>query len=169
MPASFAVRPARPDDVPSLVAMVRELAAYERAEDQVQTTDEALHGALFGPFGPEGGPFVSALVADSGDRLVGMAVYFVSFSTWTGRHGIYLEDIYVRPDVRRGGVGSALLRALAGEVVSRGFTRLEWSVLDWNSPAIEFYKACGAFGLEEWTTFRLAGEALRAMASGAAI
>lgn len=145
--------------------MIRELAAYERAEDQVQTTEETLRGALFGPFGPEGGPFVSALVAEAGDSLVGMAVYFVSFSTWTGRHGIYLEDLYVRPDARRGGVGSALLRALAGEVLSRGFTRLEWSVLDWNSPAIEFYKACGAVGLEEWMTFRLAGDALQVMGS----
>lgn len=160
-------RPARPDDVTAVLGLVRELAEYEHASDQVRASVDDLSAALFGPFGSEGaagGPRVSALVAESDGRVVGIAVYFVSFSTWTGRHGIYLEDLYVTPAERRRGVGRALLARLAAEAVANGWSRLEWSVLDWNTPAIEFYRACGAQALSEWTTFRVCGESLQALA-----
>ena len=154
------VRPVRPDDVPAVVGMVRELAAYERAEHEALMTEEQLHAALFGD-SPK--LFGHVAVADDGvadGQVVGTALWFLNFSTWRGTHGIYLEDLYVQPAQRGGGLGRALLQALAEECVRHGYARLEWSVLDWNTPSIEFYRAAGAVPMEEWTVFRLTDDAL---------
>jgi GNAT superfamily N-acetyltransferase len=158
------VRPVRPDDVPTLVALVRELADYERALDEVRLTEEQLHERLFGE-----APALFGHVAVADDRgndgeVVGMALWFLNFSTWRGTHGIYLEDLYVRPEHRGSGLGRELLRTLAEVCVQRGYGRLEWSVLDWNTPSIEFYKAAGAVPMDEWTVFRLTDDALTAFA-----
>lgn len=149
------IRPAVIDDVPTIVALIRELADYEKALHEVRATEEDLRRALFGPE-----PKVFAHVAEHDGEVVGFALWFVSFSTWTGRHGIYLEDLYVRPQARGLGYGKALLTELARITVERGYTRLEWSVLNWNEPAIGFYKALGAVPMDEWTVYRLTGEAL---------
>lgn len=140
--------------------MVRELAEYEKALDEAEATPEQLHDALFGE-----NPRVFAHIAedDAGD-VVGFALWFLNFSTWTGMHGIYLEDLYVRPSARGAGYGKALLAQLARTCVERGYTRLEWSVLDWNAPAIAVYRSQGAVPMDEWTVHRLAGDPLRAMA-----
>ena len=155
------IRSARADDVPVLVSFVRELAAYEKAESEVELDEARLHEILFGP-----SPKAFCLVAteDDSDEPVGFAVWFVTFSTWLGRHGIYLEDLYVREQHRRGGHGRALLAALAQICVERGYGRLEWAVLDWNAPAIGFYKTLGAAPVDDWTIFRLKGEPLRKLA-----
>jgi GNAT superfamily N-acetyltransferase len=154
------VRDATLTDVADLVRLIRDLAAYERAPDAVEAGEDDLRRALFGP-----DPKVAALVADLEGTVIGMAVYFVSFSTWTGRPGLYLEDLFVDPEHRRAGVGRALMSALAQRAVSLGYRRLEWSVLDWNEAAIVFYRRLGAEALDEWTTFRLAGEPLAALAA----
>ncbi|HEY0239271.1 MAG TPA: GNAT family N-acetyltransferase, partial [Friedmanniella sp.] len=146
------------------VAMVRELAEYERAADQVRLTPEQLRRALFGGAAPDGSPAAYLLVAEEGGAPVGFALWFLNFSTWEGVHGIYLEDLYVKPDRRGGGAGRALLRALAGIAHERGYARVEWSVLNWNEPAIGFYSSLGATPMEEWTTYRLAGAALASLA-----
>jgi GNAT superfamily N-acetyltransferase len=158
------IRPARPDDVPELVAFVRELAAYERAESEVELTEPRLREVLFGPE-----PKAFCLVATSthSDEPVGFAVWFVTFSTWLGRHGIYLEDLYVREQHRRAGHGRALLAALAEICVARGYGRLEWAVLDWNASAIAFYQAIGATAQDEWTVHRLTGAALTTLGNSA--
>ncbi|MBC3843946.1 GNAT family N-acetyltransferase [Streptacidiphilus sp. 4-A2] len=151
------IRPATPADVPGIHAMVRELADYERALDDAKATEEQLHTALFGPH-----PAAFAHIAedDTTGSVVGFALWFRNFSTWTGAHGIYLEDLYVRPQARGAGHGKALLAELARICVERGYGRLEWSVLDWNEPSIGFYKSLGAFPMDEWTVFRLTGEPL---------
>lgn len=161
------IRPARPDDVPAILRLIRELADYERALDQVVATEDDLHRTLFGPH-----PAVYAHVAvDSADaadgEVVGFALWFLNYSTWLGRHGIYLEDLYVRPHVRGRGYGRALVAELARIAVEHGYGRLEWSVLDWNEPAIRFYKSLGAVPMEEWTGYRVAGDALTALAGHA--
>jgi GNAT superfamily N-acetyltransferase len=165
------IRPARPADVPAIRQLICDLAEYERSRDQVAATPEQLHEALFGPT-----PAVFALIAEAeasagpetgdedGPQVVGFALWFLNFSTWTGRHGIYLEDLYVRPEHRGGGHGRALLTELARICVERGYGRLEWAVLDWNEPSIGFYKALGAIPMDEWTVFRLAGDALAKVA-----
>lgn len=155
------VRPARPDDVPAVHALVRELAAYEREPDAVEATAADLRDALFGD-----DPRVHCLVAERDDVVVGTAVWFVTFSTWRGRHGIWLEDLVVGEAARGHGVGRALLAGLAAECARRGWTRLEWAVLDWNAPAQGFYRALGAAPQEEWTTWRLDGDALAHLAEG---
>jgi GNAT superfamily N-acetyltransferase len=154
------IRPAKPADVAEIHAMVRELAEYEKALDEAKATPGQLHDALFGE-----NPSVFAHIAedDAGD-VVGFALWFLNFSTWTGMHGIYLEDLYVRPSARGTGYGKALLAQLARICVERGYTRLEWSVLDWNAPAIAVYRSQGAVPMDEWTVHRLTGDALRAMA-----
>ena len=150
------IRPARPDDVGTLVALVRELADYERSLAEVELDEDALATALFGE-----PPRASAYVAEaSGGGVVGMAVWYRTFSTWTGRHGIWLEDLYVRSDARRQGHATALLRALAAQALAEGAARIEWSVLDWNEPARRFYAATGAADLDEWRLNRLSGPAL---------
>jgi GNAT superfamily N-acetyltransferase len=149
------VRPIRPDDVPAVVGLVRELAEYEKAAHEARMTEEQLHAALFGD-----APALFGHVAEADGQVVGMALWFLNFSTWRGTHGIYLEDLYVQPAHRGSGLGRELLRTLAGVCVERGYSRLEWAVLDWNTPSIEFYKAAGAVPMDEWTVFRMTDEAL---------
>jgi GNAT superfamily N-acetyltransferase len=153
------VRRARPDDVVEIVAMVRELADYEHALDQVASTAEDFRAALF-----DDDPKLFAHVVEHEGTVGGFALWFVNFSTWTGRHGIYLEDLYVRPALRGLGYGKALLGELAAVCVERGYTRLDWAVLDWNEPAKAFYRSLGAQWMDEWTGNRLAGEPLAALA-----
>ncbi|OEU86305.1 GCN5 family acetyltransferase [Streptomyces abyssalis] len=157
------IRPAAPSDVPAIHAMIRELAEYERALDRARATEQQLHDALFGEH-----PAVFALMAeeDTESDPVGFALWFLNFSTWTGTHGVYLEDLYVRPPARGAGHGRQLLSALAGICVERGYERFEWWVLDWNDPSIGFYRSLGAEPMEEWTVFRMSGEPLRKLADG---
>ncbi|NJP69108.1 GNAT family N-acetyltransferase [Streptomyces spiramenti] len=159
------IRTATETDVPAIHAMIRELAAYEKAEHEVEATEEQLREALFGPQ-----PAVFALVAEGAESgvPVGFALWFRNYSTWTGTHGVYLEDLYVRPEARGGGHGRALLATLARICVERGYRRLEWWVLDWNEPAIGFYRSIGAEPMDEWTVQRVTGDALTALAEGAA-
>jgi GNAT superfamily N-acetyltransferase len=154
------VRQIRRDDVPAVVGLVRELAEYEKAPDEARMTDEQLSAALFGD-----APALFGHVAEADGQVVGMALWFLNFSTWRGTHGVYLEDLYVRPAHRGSGLGRALLRRLAGLCVERGYSRLEWSVLDWNAPSIGFYEAAGAVPMNGWTVFRLTDGALGAFAS----
>ncbi|WP_406177743.1 GNAT family N-acetyltransferase [Streptomyces canus] len=151
------IRPATPADIPAIHALIRELAEYERALDEAKATEEQLHEALFGAH-----PAAYAHVAtdDATGAVIGYAIWFLNFSTWRGVHGIYLEDLYVRPTARGGGHGKALLTELARICVERGYQRLEWSVLNWNTPAIDFYQALGARPQDEWTVYRLTDEAL---------
>ncbi|MEU8105488.1 GNAT family N-acetyltransferase [Nonomuraea muscovyensis] len=169
------IRPATPADVPAILQLVHDLATYEKAAHEVRADEEQLRAALFGS-----APAVFAHVAteqseeSTGEgstgagEVVGFAMWFLSFSTWRGTHGIYLEDLFVRPDRRGGGHGRALLAELARICVERGYQRLEWSVLDWNEPAIGFYRTAGAVPLDEWTMFRLTDEPLLRMAEQAA-
>lgn len=154
------IRPITAADVPAVVGMVFDLAVYEKSPELCHLTDEQLHAALFGP-----APALFGLVAEGEPGLVGgFALWFLNFSTWEGVHGIYLEDLYVRPELRGSGLGKALLVRLAQIAVERGYARVEWSVLDWNTPSIDFYRSLGADPMEEWTTFRLTGPALRTAA-----
>jgi len=155
------IRRAAPGDVPEIHALIRDLAEYERSLPHVTGTPEQLRAALFGPE-----PAVFAHVAEHDGKVAGFALWFLNFSTWQCQHGIYLEDLYVRPELRGHGYGRRLLTALAVLCVERGYGRLDWSVLDWNEPAIGFYRALGAVGLDEWTTFRLTGRALAQVAAG---
>ncbi|MFD1830091.1 GNAT family N-acetyltransferase [Streptomyces desertarenae] len=156
------IREATPADVPAIHAMIRELAAYERSLDQARATEEQLRDALFREH-----PAVFALVAeDDGGEPVGFALWFPNFSTWTGTHGVHLEDLYVRPAARGGGHGRALLAELARICGERGYERFQWWVLNWNEPAIGFYRSLGAEPMDEWRIFRLSGEPLRALAAG---
>jgi GNAT superfamily N-acetyltransferase len=159
--SDVSIRQARPEDVPAILRLVRDLAEYERALHEVQATEEHLHHALFGP-----NPHAYALVVEHEGGLAGFAVWFLSFSTWLGRHGIYLEDLYVRPELRGRGYGQALLQELARICVDKEYGRLEWAVLDWNQPAIGFYRALGAEPQDEWTVHRITGEALKRLAAG---
>lgn len=159
----MSVRTATPDDVPVMVRLVHELADYEKAADECGLTEEQLHAALFGP-----DPSAGALVATGDDgAVVGTAIWFRTFSTWEGVAGIHLEDLYVTPAARGGGHGAALLAELAAEVARRGWKRLEWNVLDWNTPAIGFYRSVGAVPNDGWTTYRLTGDPLVALAERA--
>jgi GNAT superfamily N-acetyltransferase len=156
-----AVRSAVREDVPAVLGLIHALAAYEREPDAVQTTEADLHRALFPA---EGTPTTFCHVAEVDGAVVGMAVWFVTFSTWTGRNGIWLEDLFVLPEHRGGGHGKALLASLAAVCLERGWPRLEWTVLDWNTPSIEFYRALGASPMDGWTTQRVTGEALETLA-----
>lgn len=153
------IREAAPADVPDILRLIRELAAYEREPDAVETTEELLQTWLF-----ESDPVASVLVAEAEDRVVGIALWFRTYSTWTGVPGIYLEDLYVEPGQRGSGLGKALLASLARIAVDRGYRRVEWAVLDWNTPSIEFYEALGARPMADWSTYRLTGDALGALA-----
>ncbi|WP_406085652.1 GNAT family N-acetyltransferase [Streptomyces virginiae] len=151
------IRNAEVTDVPVIHAMIRELAEYEKVPHEARATEEQLREALFGER-----PAVFAHIAETDEgEAVGFSVWFLSFSTWRGAHGIYLEDLYVRPGVRGGGYGKALLAELARTCVERGYERLEWSVLDWNSSAIDFYRSVGAVSMDEWTVNRMTDDALR--------
>ena len=158
------VRPATKDDVPRLIELIVELARYERAEHEALATEAQLHEALFGPQ-----PAVHALVAERepGGEVVGCAIWFLNFSTWLGLHGIYLEDLFVVEHERGTGLGKALLQSLAKIAEHNGLGRVEWSVLKWNTPSIDFYRAIGAVAMDEWDTMRLTGQALADFAAGA--
>lgn len=143
-----------------MVALVHELAGYERASPYCRLTAAQLRAALFGPR-----PALFGHVADRGDEIAGCALWFLNFSTWDGVHGIYLEDLFVRPEHRGAGLGRELLATLAAECLRCGYSRLQWSVLDWNEPAIGFYRHLGATPIVEWTTFRLDGPALGVLAA----
>ncbi|MFD3812108.1 GNAT family N-acetyltransferase [Rhodococcus sp. NPDC058639] len=151
------IRRVRPDDVEAVTDLIYDLAEYEKARHECTVTTEQIRSALFDPE-----PSVFGHVAEEKDgTVVGVALWFRNFSTWDGVHGVYLEDLYVRPEHRGAGHGRALLAALAHECVERGYTRLSWSVLNWNEPSIGFYRSLGAVPQDEWTTFRLSGDALR--------
>jgi GNAT superfamily N-acetyltransferase len=152
------IRPAAPEDLEAIAELVRELARYEHLEREVMMTAQDLRRDLFGE--PARAEVLLAMV---GSEAAGFALFFHNYSTFLGRPGIYLEDLFVRPEHRRRGLGRALLEALARLAVERGCGRLEWAVLDWNQLAIEFYVKLGARPLSEWTTFRLSGDALRRM------
>ncbi len=156
---SVRVRPARPDEAPLIADLIRELAVYEKLEHEAVATAQGLASALFGPE-----PRVFCDIAEVKGEPVGFALWFYNFSTFVGRHGIYLEDLYVRPQARGAGAGRALLAGLARRCVDEGLGRLEWAVLDWNAPAIGFYQALGALPMDEWTVNRLTGEALADLA-----
>jgi GNAT superfamily N-acetyltransferase len=149
------IRPAQPTDVPAILSLIRELAQYEHLLDKCVATEALLLRHLFGPERA-----AEALVAVVEDVTVGYAIFFRTFSTFLALPGIYLEDIYVQPGHRGKGLGKGMLREIARLAVARGYGRVEWSVLDWNAPSIAFYKSLGALPLEEWTMFRVTGEAL---------
>lgn len=156
------IREATPADIPEILAMIHELAAYEKAPHEVVATPGLLRDALFGE-----DPAVFALMAEAdGGEIVGFALWFRNFSTWLGRHGVYLEDLYIRPSHRGHGYGKALLQSLARIADERGYGRFEWWVLDWNTPAIEFYRSLGAQAMDEWTVYRVTGPALGRLAAG---
>ena len=158
---SLTLRPARPGDAALVLTFVRELAEYERLAHEVVATESDLDAALFGPT-----PRVFCDLAEWEREPAGFALWFYTFSTFRGRHGIYLEDLYVRPGLRGRGVGRALLAALAGRCVAEGLPRLEWSVLDWNEPALGFYRRLGAVANDGWIVHCLSGEALRRLGNG---
>ncbi|KVM78897.1 GCN5 family acetyltransferase [Burkholderia stagnalis] len=156
------IRSASVADAPQILRFITELAIYEKAEDQVVATVESIERSLFGDASP-----ARALICEVDGEPAGFAVYFLSYSTWLGRQGLYLEDLYVSPRFRGAGAGLRLLRALARIAVDTGCGRFEWSVLDWNEPAIRFYESVGAAPQSEWVRYRLAGDALRAFADAA--
>jgi GNAT superfamily N-acetyltransferase len=159
-PPPVAVREAEPQDVPALLAMFRELAEYEDLEHALRATEERLHDALFGEH-----PAARALIAVLGSQIVGYAVFFTTFSTFLAARGVWLEDLYVRPAHRGSGAGRALLATVAAQVGRQ--ERLEWSALDWNEPALGFYRHIGAQTMSDWITHRLVGEDLARLAAGA--
>jgi GNAT superfamily N-acetyltransferase len=158
------IRPAKPDDVETIVDLIKELAAYEREPNAVQATPSDLRAALFCEQ-----PALFGLIAEheteNGGVIAGFALWFLNFSTWVGKHGIYLEDLYVRPGFRGHGYGKALLLELARTAVKRGYGRVEWAVLDWNVDAHGFYRAIGAVPMADWTVWRLGGAELGAVGS----
>ena len=153
------IRPATAADVPLILSLVRGLAEYERAPEAVIATEEDLLRDGFGP-----NPFYFCLIAEHKGRPAGFAFYFFDYSTWIGRPGIYLEDLFVYPELRGLGIGKALLKQVAAIAVEKGCARLKWSVLDWNTPAIDFYRAMGGELMDEWTNVRIQGEALARLA-----
>ncbi|MBE7520568.1 MAG: GNAT family N-acetyltransferase [Thermoflexaceae bacterium] len=156
------LRSARETDLDAIIALIRGLAEYEHEPEAVQLDREELHQHLFGP-----APAAEVILAETDDgEVAGFALYFQNFSTWTGKPGLYLEDLFVRPEFRRHGFGKALLVELARTCFERGYSRFEWSVLDWNEPAIAFYRSLGAVAMDEWTVYRVTGEALRRLAAG---
>ena len=157
---NFQIRPAQPADAEQILAFIRELAIYERAEHAVVASVDDILRSLFAE-----GASARALMCLQDGQPVGYAVYFFSYSTWLGRNGIYLEDLYITPEQRGSGAGRLLLRHIAGEAVANDCGRLEWSVLDWNEPAIGFYRSLGAEPQDEWVRYRLEGEALRSFAN----
>jgi GNAT superfamily N-acetyltransferase len=157
--SNFEIRPARVENVPVILGLIRELATYERAPDEVTATEEQLVDVLFGEK-----RVAEVLLAFEGKSPVGFAVFFHNFSTWLGRPGLYLEDLFVKPDKRGKGYGRALLVDLAKIARDRGCGRMEWAVLNWNEPAIKFYRSLGAKPLDEWTVYRLTGDGITRLA-----
>ncbi len=158
---SLHVRPAGPDDAALVYGFVRDLADYEKLLHEVEATEADIRRDLFGPT-----PRVFCDIVEAGAEPVGFALWFYNYSTFGGRHGIYLEDLFVKPEARGQGAGKALLRALAQRCVAEGLGRLEWAVLDWNAPSIAFYDSLGAAAMDDWIVRRLTGEALERLARG---
>jgi GNAT superfamily N-acetyltransferase len=156
---SITISPATPADVPTILSFIRELAEYEKLLDRVSATEDVLRRTLFGPR-----PYAEVLIGRLDGPAVGYALFFHSYSTFLAKPGIYLEDVYVQPAVRGRGVGKALLREVARVAGDRGCGRIEWSVLDWNKPSIDFYLSLGAQPLDEWTMYRLDGQGIAALA-----
>jgi GNAT superfamily N-acetyltransferase len=159
---TLAVRSARPGEAPLVLAFVRELAEYEKLSHEVRATEAMIDAALFGD-----NPRVFCDIAEWDGAPAGFAVWFLNFSTFSGRHGLYLEDLFVRPALRRKGIGKALMIHLAQKCVANGWSHFQWAVLDWNTPSIGFYKSLGAEMLDEWTGVRVAGDALARLAGRA--
>lgn len=158
---SLHIRPATPDDAELILRFITDLAIYEKAEHEVKTDAAGIRDSLFAE-----GSTAHGLICENDGQPIGYAVYFFNYSTCLGKHGLYLEDLYVSPEARGLGAGKALLRHLAQLAVARGCGRFEWSVLDWNTPAIDFYESFGARPQSEWTTYRLTGQALLDFAAG---
>jgi GNAT superfamily N-acetyltransferase len=154
------IRPADAKDIPLIAQLIRELAEYEREPHQAVATEEDIRRDGF-----SANPKFRVVIAEWGDEAAGFALFFYNYSTWLGRAGLYLEDLFVRPAFRRNGIGKALLTHLAKTAVEEGCGRFEWQVLNWNEPAIEFYKSLGARVMEEWSTMRISGEPLRKLAA----
>ena len=150
------IRSAKPEDLSEIASLIKELADYERAPEQAIATIEDLSAALFGP-----SPKVFCEIVEVDGVVLGFAIWFLNFSTWQGKHGIYLEDLFIRPQYRGSGWGRKLLEHLAAKCIENNWGRFQWWVLDWNEPAIEFYKALGAAPMDEWTVYRVAGEELK--------
>jgi GNAT superfamily N-acetyltransferase len=157
----MSIRPARIDDTAEILAMIYELALYEKAPEEAKATTEQIHQTFFGD-----NPKVFCEIVEVDGAIAGLAIWFLNYSTWQGKHGIYLEDLYVRPQYRGAGYGKALLQHLAAICEERGYGRFQWWVLDWNEPAIEFYKSLGAQAMDEWTVYRVSGQALTDLALG---
>ena len=155
------LREARPGDEDGILACIQALAVYEREPDAVENTAEAIHATLFGDT-----PRVFCYVVGLDSRIVGIALWFFTYSTWTGKHGMWLEDLFVYDECRGRGYGKALITRLAADCIEGGYPRLEWTVLDWNAPSIAFYRSLGAEPMDEWTTQRLSGETLARFARG---
>lgn len=162
LPGDFRIIAAREGEVGIVLSLIKELATYERAAEQVKATEQSLKQSLFGP-----SPQAEVVIAWENTEPVGFALFFHNYSTWLARRGIYLEDLFVRPTHRGKGYGRALLAHLARIALERGCGRFEWSVLDWNEPAIGFYKALGAKPMDEWTVYRITGDALSQLAGEA--
>ena len=158
---SLVIRRARPDEAALVLSLVRELADYEKLSHEVEATEQMIADALFAV-----NPRLFCDIAEWNGEVAGFAVWFINFSTFSGRPGLYLEDLFVRPALRGNSIGKALLSHLAKACVANGWSRLQWAVLDWNTPSIEFYKSLGAVMLDEWTMCKLAGPALTALAEG---
>lgn len=154
------MRAAREGDAPAIHQLILDLAEYERAAHEVSATIEDIRTSLFAE-----NPAVFAHVAEVEGEIVGCAIWFLNYSTWLGQHGIYLEDLYVKPEHRGSGIGKAFLVTLAKICVERGYNRFQWWVLDWNEPSIEFYKSIGAIAMDEWTVYRVTGDAIKKLAN----
>jgi len=150
------IRAAKVNEVPIILNLIKDLAEYEKAPDQVEANESDLVATIFAE-----NPKVFCDVVEVDSEIVGMAIWFLNYSTWQGKHGIYLEDLFIRPEFRGRGYGRALLQHLAAICNERGYGRFQWWVLDWNSPAIEFYRALGAEAMSEWTVYRVSGQPLR--------
>ena len=150
------IRPAKQEDAGAILQLIKDLALYENAPDEVKATEKEILETIFAP-----NPSVFADLIEVEGQVVAMAIWFLNYSTWQGKHGIYLEDLYVKPEFRGRGYGKALLQHLAKVCIERGYGRFQWWVLDWNSPAIEFYKGLGAEAMDEWTVYRVSGEKLK--------
>lgn len=150
------IRPARKEEVGIVLQLIHDLAHYEKAPNEVEATEKELLATIF-----MDNPKVFCDVVDVDGEIVGMAIWFLNYSTWQGKHGIYLEDLFIKPEFRGHGYGKALLKHLAKICDEKGYGRFQWWVLDWNSPAIEFYRSLGAVAMDEWTVYRVSGNALK--------
>jgi GNAT superfamily N-acetyltransferase len=154
------IRPAKTSDIDEILALIYELALYEKAPEEAKATKSQIMESFFSD-----SPKVFCEIVEVNGEIAGLAIWFLNYSTWQGKHGIYLEDLFVRPQFRGRGIGKALLKHLAQICVDRGYGRFQWWVLDWNEPSIEFYKALGAVAMDEWTVYRVTGDALTKLAA----